>query len=267
MPTENRSSDTETVSDSEMTECQFHNNCGAWCETPRELEHNLCEHCLEAHDEEMTKPAEQHQGEPVGVMRASSAPGVAPFADIWPWLEPGTNLYTRPAPADAGEVERLRAEVKRLDLMVAQADFNYDSDRHQFKRDLGERDALLVDAYALARFTLPETWHVRYAALSASAEPSVTPTSVPDGYCLMPKQLTAENGAKALLLGEFKLQVTRECPECLDLEEPLEGCEICDGEGEYAQRHTIPWDQIKYIYSVAVKGLAIQPHVATDRKS
>lgn len=83
----------------------------------------------------------------------------------------------------------------------------------------------------------------------------------------MPKQLTAENGAKALLLGEFKLQVTRECPECLDLEEPLEGCEICDGEGEYAQRHTIPWDQIKYIYSVAVKGLAIQPHVATDRKS
>ena len=84
--------------------------------------------------------------------------------------------------------------------------------------------------------------------------------AVPEGYCLMPRQLTAENGAKALLLGEFKLQVTRECPECQELEEPLEGCEVCDGEGQYAQRHTIPWDQIKFIYSEAVKGLALQPN-------
>lgn len=91
--------------------------------------------------------------------------------------------------------------------------------------------------------------------------------SVPDGYCIMPNRLTAENGAKALLLGEFKLEVTRECPECLELEEPLEGCEICDGEGEYGQRHTIPWDQIKFIYSEAVKGLALRPQATTDRKS
>ncbi|WP_367237231.1 hypothetical protein VXM67_17035 [Pseudomonas sp. Rh2] len=83
--------------------------------------------------------------------------------------------------------------------------------------------------------------------------------SIPDGYCLMPKRLTAENGAKALLLGEFKLEVTQECPECRELDEPVEGCEICDGEGEYGQRHTIPWELIKYIYSEAVKGLALQP--------
>lgn len=93
-------------------------------------------------------------------------------------------------------------------------------------------------------------------AAQHQGEPAVV---VPEGYCLMPRQLTAENGAKALLLGEFKLQVTRECPECQELEEPLEGCEVCDGEGEYAQRHTIPWDQIKFIYSEAVKGLALQP--------
>jgi len=82
--------------------------------------------------------------------------------------------------------------------------------------------------------------------------------AIPDGYCLMPRRLTAENGAKALLLGEFKLEVTRECPECLELDEPAEGCEICDGGGEYAQRHTIPWDKIKFIYSEAVKGLALK---------
>ncbi|WP_338459550.1 hypothetical protein [Pseudomonas sp. TE3-3-F2023] len=86
--------------------------------------------------------------------------------------------------------------------------------------------------------------------------------SIPDEYCLMPKRLTAENGAKALLLGEFKLEVTQECPECRELDEPVEGCEICDGEDEYAQRHTIPWDQIKFIYSEAVKGLALQPNTA-----
>ncbi|GLO24429.1 hypothetical protein [Pseudomonas putida] len=91
---------------------------------------------------------------------------------------------------------------------------------------------------------------------------SVPAVSIPDGYCLMPRRLTAENGAKALMLGEFKLEVTRECPECLELDEPAEGCEICDGEGEYAQRHTIPWDQIKFIYSEAVKGLALKPNTA-----
>ena len=79
---------------------------------------------------------------------------------------------------------------------------------------------------------------------------------VPEGYCIMPRRLTAENGAKALLLGEFKLRVTKECPECCELEEPTEGCSMCDGEGKYEQRHTIPWDQIKFIYSQAVAGLA-----------
>ncbi len=101
---------------------------------------------------------------------------------------------------------------------------------------------------------------VRFTTVAAGAQHQGEPVAaIPDGYCLMPRRLTAENGAKALLLGEFKLKVTRECPECIDLEEPAEGCEICDGEGEYAQRPTIPWEQIKFIYSEAVKGLALQP--------
>ncbi|MHB2048911.1 hypothetical protein [Pseudomonas sp. VEM90] len=90
--------------------------------------------------------------------------------------------------------------------------------------------------------------------------------SIPDEYCLMPKRLTAENGAKALLLGEFKLEVTQECPECRELDEPVEGCEICDGEGEYGQRHTLPWDMIKFIYSTAVKGLTFKPSAALERQ-
>lgn len=88
------------------------------------------------------------------------------------------------------------------------------------------------------------------------AEQPAPVAEVPEGYCIMPRRLTAENGAKALLLGEFKLRVTKECPECCELEEPTEGCSMCDGEGEYEQRHTISWDQIKFIYSQAVAGLA-----------
>ncbi|HDS1794032.1 DUF3850 domain-containing protein [Pseudomonas putida] len=98
--------------------------------------------------------------------------------------------------------------------------------------------------------------------LGPMTESSAPAVSIPDGYCLMPRRLTAENGAKALLLGEFKLEVTRECPECRELEDPAEGCEICDGEGEYGQSHIIPWEKIKFIYSEAVKGLALQSNTA-----
>ncbi|NMX31177.1 hypothetical protein [Pseudomonas sp. WS 5413] len=104
--------------------------------------------------------------------------------------------------------------------------------------------------------------HELQYAKSRLAEQPAAVAAVPDGYCIMPRQLTAENGAKALLLGEFKLLVTKECPECCELEEPVEGCSICDGEGEYGQKHTIPWDQIKFIYSKAVSGLAMKAESA-----
>lgn len=100
---------------------------------------------------------------------------------------------------------------------------------------------------------------------SASLQSSIAPLApvavmVPEGYCIMPKRLTAENGAKALLLGEFKVTVTKECHDCGELDEPNQYCEICDGEGEYSQSHTISWDQIKFIYSKAVDGLRLRTH-------
>lgn len=122
MPTENRSSNTEMVSDSEMTECQFHNNCGGWCETRRELEHNLCEHCLEAHDEEMASPAQQHKVEPVAWIYSRPEGQVEPVVllnrasegDRGSWDE--TPLYTH---ADPGEVERLRTVIEQQKNLIA----------------------------------------------------------------------------------------------------------------------------------------------------
>lgn len=104
----------------------------------------------------------------------------------------------------------------------------------------------------------PEEYEIR--TLYSAAPVSL----VPEGYCIMPKRLTAENGAKALLLGEFKVQVTQECSECAELEEPNEHCKICDGEGEHAIHHTISWDQIKFIYSKAIAGLCVNP-IRRDR--
>ena len=31
-----------------MNECQFHNNCGGYCETPEQVETNLCGDCQDA---------------------------------------------------------------------------------------------------------------------------------------------------------------------------------------------------------------------------
>lgn len=161
-------------------------------------------------------------------------------------MEGGTRLGLRPAEFEVDSWHGLAAEPapqphpEPIAWMVGTAIW--------WTKEEAERDA--------AEAGLP------VVGLGPMTESSAPAVSIPDGYCLMPRRLTAENGAKALLLGEFKLEVTRECPECLELDEPVEGCEVCDGEGEYAQRHTIPWDKIKFIYSEAVKGLALQPNAA-----
>lgn len=168
------------VSNSEMTECQFHNNCGGWYETQRELEHNLCGHCLETHDEQLALPAEQHQGElmawatvkPVapgaywvrgnGLSRAALIEVAHEHGQLRCNLHDRTTcddfgfgysveqlsdefefcgpLYTH---ADHGEVERLRSElIDKADEMRVVVQRN-----EGLIRRLAERDALLAIAY------------------------------------------------------------------------------------------------------------------------
>lgn len=72
----------------------------------------------------------------------------------------------------------------------------------------------------------------------------------------MPKTLTAENGAKALLMGEFFEEVEVTNPEYC-------GCGACDFCAHYAQppetiiiKVPVSWTTIKDIYKMAVEGLA-----------
>ncbi|MCQ2034438.1 hypothetical protein [Stutzerimonas kunmingensis] len=76
--------------------------------------------------------------------------------------------------------------------------------------------------------------------------------AVPAGYVLMPKTLTAENGAKAALIGEFTIRHEVTCSGCA-YDEADDDCEVCGGEIEYTERVTVPWDVIKDIYAAAVK--------------
>ncbi len=73
----------------------------------------------------------------------------------------------------------------------------------------------------------------------------------------MPKELTAENGAKALMMGEFSQRIPVFCPDC---KEVIDGevCKTCDGAGELYQDVNISWITIKEIYAMAVKRLATQ---------
>ena len=74
---------------------------------------------------------------------------------------------------------------------------------------------------------------------------------------IMPKALTAENGAKGLLIGDFHEEITLPCPECWDLndDDADDDCEICKGDGKYIQKVVISWTNMKDIYKMAVKNL------------
>ncbi|HED2815960.1 TPA: hypothetical protein R4Z58_003582 [Klebsiella pneumoniae] len=68
-----------------------------------------------------------------------------------------------------------------------------------------------------------------------------------DGYVMVPLRLTAENGAKEALSGEFSETRFVNCPECFGDDE----CETCDGSGRIEITVPVTWTTIKAIW---VKG-------------
>jgi len=70
---------------------------------------------------------------------------------------------------------------------------------------------------------------------------------------LMPNALTAENGAKALLIGEFHVETRVPNLDYI----PSINDEDEDDEPEFfTAQIAVPWDTIKAIYAMAVKHLA-----------
>ena len=78
---------------------------------------------------------------------------------------------------------------------------------------------------------------------------------VPDGYVMVPMRLTAENGAKGALSGEFSETKFVNCPECFGDDE----CETCDGSGTIEITVPVTWTTIKEIWAKGMEHFAAAP--------
>ncbi len=82
---------------------------------------------------------------------------------------------------------------------------------------------------------------------------------IPDGYVVVPKRLTAENGAKSVMIGEFSETKFINCPECFGDDE----CETCDGSGRIEISVPVSWTNIKAIWAKGVEHFAAAPKQET----
>ncbi|HHQ4050009.1 Lar family restriction alleviation protein [Citrobacter sp. MGH106] len=101
-----------------------------------------------------------------------------------------------------------------------------------------------------ARDKLREVWNRRAAMLQAGNS-----LVTHDGYVLVPKKLTAENGAKSVLTGEFSETKFINCPECFGDDE----CETCDGSGRIEITVPVSWTNIKAIWAKGVEHFEAAP--------
>ncbi|EEG1526725.1 hypothetical protein GWV33_07910 [Salmonella enterica] len=92
------------------------------------------------------------------------------------------------------------------------------------------------------------------ACRAAMLQAGNTPVS-PDGLALVPKRLTAENGAKGVLSGEFSETKFINCPECFGDDE----CETCDGSGQIEITVPVSWTNIKAIWAKGVEHFEAAP--------
>ncbi|HIE4607768.1 TPA: hypothetical protein ACXNLE_002976 [Klebsiella aerogenes] len=103
-------------------------------------------------------------------------------------------------------------------------------------------------------------WNACRAAM-LQAEPVTTTNKlgnspvIPDGYVMVPMRLTAENGAKWELSGEFSETRFVNCPECFGDDE----CETCDGSGRIGITVPVTWTTIKEIWAKGVEHFAAAP--------
>ena len=74
----------------------------------------------------------------------------------------------------------------------------------------------------------------------------------------VPKKLTAENGAKKALYGEFEETVVMDCPDCKGAGHIHEiNCEECNRAGQYTIWLPVSWTNIKDIWEKGIDTVGI----------
>ncbi|MBH3361172.1 hypothetical protein [Pseudomonas guariconensis] len=127
------------------------------------------------------KPAEQHQGKPVGTLLIDEYFDGREVGDVDVQLDtkacgqlaekyPGHSLplYICPAPTDPGEVERLTRKAANADLALA----TQTRQVHSLRAQLAERDALLREVAESAAWGIADLRMRIEKVLSVNAEPS-----------------------------------------------------------------------------------------------
>ncbi|HAJ6024956.1 ead/Ea22-like family protein [Escherichia coli] len=98
-----------------------------------------------------------------------------------------------------------------------------------------------------------------YILLVQDAEPNFDVNGnypvTPDGWVVVPKRLTAENGAKGALSGEFSETTFISCPECFGDDD----CDTCDGSGRIEIKVPVTWTTIKSIWDKGIAYFAAEP--------
>ncbi|EOD2251182.1 TPA: hypothetical protein ACG32G_003358 [Escherichia coli] len=87
------------------------------------------------------------------------------------------------------------------------------------------------------------------------SETSTSSLVTPDGWVMVPKRLTAENGAKGALSGEFSETTFISCPECFGDDD----CDTCDGSGRIEIKVPVTWTTIKSIWDKGIAYFAAEP--------
>ncbi|WP_338570540.1 hypothetical protein VRB37_16615 [Erwinia billingiae] len=85
-------------------------------------------------------------------------------------------------------------------------------------------------------------------------------SSAPDGWATLPAKISADNGAKAALSGEFLEVKFISCPECFGDDD----CDSCDGSGRVKVEIPVSWTTIKAIWEKGVQHFSAVPAPGVD---
>ena len=164
------------------------------------------------------------------------------------WIE--SRLYAAPQVTSVPDIEELRAAFETVEResrdnfnLSEMLTGNYEDEYTQ------QRWEAWLDCRAF--ITAPA---VQAEQLSGITE-QVSQPALPEGYALVPSKLTADNGAKGLLSGEFSETKYINCPECFGDDE----CETCDGSGRIEITVPVSWTTIKEIWAKGVEHFAAAP--------
>lgn len=119
-------------------------------------------------------------------------------------------------------------------------------------------DLIACDAYAVSFQSMGQ---YRTALMQRIAEMLQEKIKVNVDTVVMPRAITAENGAKAALIGEFNVTNEITCHHCEGEGKTSDGeeCKDCEGGGILIEFIPVPWDTIKNIYKKAVAACEVKP--------